>query len=124
MDWADAHSVGYAPWAWWSIEPDVVYYALLQNDDGTPRAPLGTTYKNHLAGLPPDVPDPCPTREVPLVPLLSSWVPDGPVCLATGGSTPPVEAERSLIGLSGTARGTLVDSTRLLSRLPIAPTEG
>lgn len=94
MDWADAHSIGYLPWAWWVLSGAAGEYALLDNDDGTPRSPMGTTLKSHLAAL---VPDPCPDRTVPRV---SSWSWSGPVCLAGGG-----EALRSVIGLSGTATG-------------------
>ena len=49
MAWADDHGIGYLPWAWWT-EPSQPL-ALLTNDDGTPRAPLGTAFKAHLATL-------------------------------------------------------------------------
>ncbi|GMA94233.1 hypothetical protein GCM10025881_10570 [Pseudolysinimonas kribbensis] len=55
MDWADQHGIGYAPWAWWwtdsSDGAEANAYALVQNGTFTPKAPEGTTYHDHLAGL-------------------------------------------------------------------------
>jgi endoglucanase len=54
MDWADEVGVGYLGWAWWVLEPgdtDSDAYGLLADDDGTPRAPAGTTLKAHLADV-------------------------------------------------------------------------
>ncbi len=53
MDWADDTGVGYLIWAWWVDEdPSPDAYALLSNVDGTPRAPVGTTFHDHLTSLP------------------------------------------------------------------------
>jgi len=53
MNWADAHGVGYLAWAWWTLDPnDCTQLDLLSNADGTPKAPLGTALKDHLAALP------------------------------------------------------------------------
>ena len=56
MTWADAHDVGYLAWAWWVL-PDASAgtLALLSNDNGTPRAPLGTALRTHLLAIPPPV---------------------------------------------------------------------
>ncbi len=56
MNWADAHGVGYSPWAWWVVTPsegtDVNLYALISDlTNFTPRAPTGTAYHDHLASL-------------------------------------------------------------------------
>jgi endoglucanase len=52
MNWADAHDVGYVAWAWWTLDPnDCSQLDLLTNLDGTPKAPLGTALKDHLAAL-------------------------------------------------------------------------
>jgi putative cell wall-binding protein len=55
MNWADAHGVGYAPWAWWKVSNAESLtnsrYALVDDPGFTPKAPSGTTYHDHLAGL-------------------------------------------------------------------------
>jgi endoglucanase len=57
MTWADAHDVGYAPWAWWLTTPEdgtaANLYALIADSDFTPRAPAGTAYYEHLQSLAP-----------------------------------------------------------------------
>jgi endoglucanase len=57
MTWADAHEVGYAPWAWWLTTPAdgtaANLYALIADSDFTPRAPAGTAYYDHLQSLSP-----------------------------------------------------------------------
>lgn len=57
MTWADAHNVGYAPWAWWLTSPAdgtaANLYALIADADFTPRAPSGTAYHDHLQSLMP-----------------------------------------------------------------------
>ena len=57
MSWADAHGIGYAPWAWWVVDAaeslSASRYALIT--DATtfaPKAPSGTAYFDHLALLP------------------------------------------------------------------------
>lgn len=52
MDWADAHDVGYLAWAWWTLDPNDCAQLDLLNQDGTPKAPLGTALQDHLAALP------------------------------------------------------------------------
>jgi hypothetical protein len=54
MSWADAHSIGYAPWAWWAVDAtesvSASRYALITNESTfTPKAPAGTSYHDHLA---------------------------------------------------------------------------
>jgi endoglucanase len=57
MNWADAHGIGYLPWAWWNaddVSGDAALYALFQGGSAfTPHAPAGTAYKAHLATLVP-----------------------------------------------------------------------
>ena len=59
MDWADAHGVGYLPWAWWQVDASESVpnsrYALI-DDSFQPKAPSGTAFHDHLAGLPPPAP--------------------------------------------------------------------
>ena len=56
MDWADAHGVGYLPWAWWQVDASESVpnsrYALI-DDAFAPKAPSGTAYHDHVAALPP-----------------------------------------------------------------------
>jgi endoglucanase len=59
MNWADAHGIGYLPWAWWDAsgltdpsDHDALLYALYSGPNFTPQAPAGTAYKAHLAALP------------------------------------------------------------------------
>ncbi|MEO6115856.1 MAG: cell wall-binding repeat-containing protein [Pseudolysinimonas sp.] len=56
MNWADAHGIGYAPWAWWVTDAsdgtEANLYSLISNlSSFTPRAPEGTAYHDHLATL-------------------------------------------------------------------------
>jgi hypothetical protein len=54
MNWADAHGIGYLPWAWWDasgLTGDAALYALYTGPNFTPQAPEGTAYKAHLAAL-------------------------------------------------------------------------
>ncbi|MEO6534162.1 MAG: cell wall-binding repeat-containing protein [Pseudolysinimonas sp.] len=53
MTWADAHNIGYAPWAWWVTDAsdgtDANLYSLISDlSSFTPRAPEGTAYHDHL----------------------------------------------------------------------------
>jgi len=54
MTWADAHGIGYAPWAWWVTDSSdgqaANLYSLISDlTNFTPRAPEGTAYHDHLA---------------------------------------------------------------------------
>jgi endoglucanase len=56
MDWADQHGVGYLMWQWVLPDGPVVCgeasaYSLIADPEGTPRAPLGTALRDHLATL-------------------------------------------------------------------------
>jgi endoglucanase len=55
MTWADAHGIGYAPWAWWIVSSSeslsASRYALIADANFTPKAPSGTTYHDHLAAI-------------------------------------------------------------------------
>ncbi|MDO7883687.1 cell wall-binding repeat-containing protein [Salinibacterium soli] len=57
MTWAEAHGVGYLPWAWWRVEPSESLsnsrYALVTADD-QPKSPAGTALYAQLASIPPD----------------------------------------------------------------------
>jgi endoglucanase len=69
MDWADDHDMGYLPWAWWDVEPAEsatnARYSLFDEENGefVPRAPSGTAYRGHLAGLGLGDGDPDPEPE-------------------------------------------------------------
>lgn len=56
MAWADGLGIGYAPWAWWRVSSteslDNSRYALIGDTGFAPKAPAGTAYYSHLAGLP------------------------------------------------------------------------
>lgn len=56
MDWADAHGIGYAPWAWWVTDASdgtaANLYALITDlDTFSPRAPSGSAFRDHLLAL-------------------------------------------------------------------------
>jgi endoglucanase len=52
MSWADTHSVGYLPWAWWDVTGGAQgSYALYTGTNFTPKYPSGTTYRSHLVSL-------------------------------------------------------------------------
>jgi len=59
LDWADAHGIGYAPWAWWKVSSSESVensrYALVDGSGDTyiAKAPAGTFYKAHLAAIGP-----------------------------------------------------------------------
>lgn len=91
LPWADAHGIGYAPWAWWVVEPaespSASLYALIRNTtDFAPKPPAGTAYAAHLATLPPPVEPPVP--EAPSRPG------SGPGAGSGGPVGPPVVDER------------------------------
>ena len=49
MRWADNRSIGYLAWAWWPANNgDCSNFAMLSNQDGTPNAPVGTAFRDHL----------------------------------------------------------------------------
>jgi hypothetical protein len=65
MTWADGQGIGYAPWAWWVVDASESLsssrYALItDNTTFSPKAPAGTAFHDHLAGLPPPVGPPPP----------------------------------------------------------------
>jgi uncharacterized protein with LGFP repeats len=57
MTWADAHGIGYLPWAWWDVGAAEAngngsdIYALYTGPSFTPKVPSGTKFKNYLASL-------------------------------------------------------------------------
>ena len=57
MTWADAHGIGYMPWAWWDVGAAEAngngsdIYALYTGSSFTPKSPSGTKFYNYLAGL-------------------------------------------------------------------------
>ena len=53
MDWADGAGAGtgYLIWAWWVDDDPDADYVLLADTDGTPAAPVGTTFHDHLAAI-------------------------------------------------------------------------
>ena len=69
MTWADAHGIGYLPWAWWDVGAAEAngngsdIYALYSGAGFTPKAPSGTKFYTYLAslsggGTPPTAPLP------------------------------------------------------------------
>jgi hypothetical protein len=67
MSWADAHGVGYLPWAWWDVPVSESLensrYALYEGAAFTPKAPIGRVFHEHLAALTPPDSNSCrPTR--------------------------------------------------------------
>ncbi|MET3804406.1 hypothetical protein ABIB25_001401 [Nakamurella sp. UYEF19] len=83
MTWADNHDVGYLAWAWWVVPEEPL--ALLTNDNGTPRAPLGTAVRTHLLARPPPT-APSAGTLTPMFParLIDTRATGGPV--AAGGT--------------------------------------
>jgi endoglucanase len=74
MEWADAHGIGYLPWAWWVTgagDNDAAsLYALVEGNNFTPKSPAGVQFHDHLAALavaptPDPVPDPDPSPPGP-----------------------------------------------------------
>ena len=61
MTWADAHGIGYMPWAWWDVGAAEAngngsdIYALYSGSF-VPKAPSGTKFYNYLASLPAQPP--------------------------------------------------------------------
>lgn len=56
MDWADRKGIGYLMWEWVLPDGQVVCgkasaYSLITDTNATPRAPVGTAFKDHLASL-------------------------------------------------------------------------
>ena len=55
MTWADAHGIGYLPWAWWDVsaseDKNASLYALYKGSSFTPKYPEGTAYYTHLQTL-------------------------------------------------------------------------
>ncbi len=65
MTWADSQGIGYAPWAWWVVDATESLsssrYALITDTTTfSPKAPAGTAFHDHLAGLPPPAAPPPP----------------------------------------------------------------
>ena len=84
MTWADAHGIGYLPWAWWDVGAAEAagngsdIYALFTGSSFTPKAPSGTKFHDYLAAL-GGVTPPATT------PLPMSGAPIGVVDSATAG---------------------------------------
>lgn len=124
MKWADAHGVGYQPWAWWDVTTAESVpnsrFALYTGDHYTPKPPAGTAFHDHLASLGRGVlfPRQCHTFDPSSKPLLRPH-PIGP-CPGSppaGGSQPqpvaPVTAggDTAHEGAGGTqgATGTIAE---------------
>lgn len=54
MTWAEAHGIGYLPWAWWDVAGTSGngIYALYSGSSFTPKSPSGTKFHDYLAALP------------------------------------------------------------------------
>jgi endoglucanase len=52
MTWSDQHGIGYLMWGWYVLDDKACAQVALINDtDGTPRAPNGTAFKAHMDAL-------------------------------------------------------------------------
>ena len=106
MAWADTHGVGYLAWAWW-VEPDLSL-ALLTDDNGTPRAPLGTALKAHLATVGQPAPPAAGTFvAIPARRLIDTRTSGGPVppggvvgVPVTGAETAPAGASAAVLNVT------------------------
>jgi hypothetical protein len=107
MTWADAHGIGYAPWAWWVVDASesasAALYALIADDTGfTPKAPAGTIYAEHLAQLPKPAAPPPPGRVTTTTPLPTGTPgprpadPPAPRTGSAGGGSAPAAAAPSV----------------------------
>jgi hypothetical protein len=107
MTWADAHGIGYLPWAWWDVGAAEAngngsdIYALYTGSSFTPKSPSGTKFKNYLASLPsttpPDpVPRPAPSRSPGIPPLWSVVLPDTDTAAVDDESQQPPQAQPTL----------------------------
>lgn len=97
MTWADAHGIGYSPWAWWVVDasesPSAALYALITDDASfTPKAPEGTTYFAHLQSLPKPVPPPAPSRTGSGPATGTGGAPRTPLPTTGGGTREPAGA--------------------------------
>lgn len=99
LPWADAHGIGYAPWAWWVVDASesvsASRYALIEDDvTFTPKAPAGTAYFAHLQTLPRSSVAPAPpsrTGDDPVGPRTGGPpAPRGPVVEPPTNTRPPV----------------------------------
>jgi endoglucanase len=89
MNWADAHGIGYLPWAWWDgtgLSGDAALYALYSGPNFTPQAPEGTAYKAHLATLAPP-----PTPVLHTLPLIVSAPSAGTTSVSITAAGTPAE---------------------------------
>jgi endoglucanase len=104
LPWADAHGIGYAPWAWWVVDASesqsaALYALITDNTTFAPKAPAGTAYFAHLQALPRTAVTPVPPSRTGGT---GAPVVDGPVSVrgpevGTGGKRLPVA------GASGSA---------------------
>lgn len=118
MGWADAHGVGYMPWAWWDVQlaedRGNSIYALI-NSDFSPKAPNGTAYRAHLAALASTTPPVTPTLTagtlvkstagpaIYLVDGASALIPLAAMSTATDAGVPAAFTTVSPSALSGRA---------------------
>jgi hypothetical protein len=97
LPWADAHGIGYAPWAWWVVDASesqsaALYALITDNTTFAPKAPAGTAYFAHLQALPRTAVTPVPPSRTGGT---GAPVVDGPVSVrgpevGTGGKRLPV----------------------------------
>lgn len=80
MNWADGFHIGYLAWAWWDLDllpggaPACTNYGLLEDLDGSPTQPYGTTFRDHLLALPETLPQVKPfPRDDPGLTIAGSW---------------------------------------------------
>jgi hypothetical protein len=138
MNWADAHGIGYAPWAWWVTDssdgPAANLYSLISNlTNFAPRAPEGTVYHDHLASLgpPPSYPaEPAPPAGTAIALAspsfesgLASWhAGNGALTLTVSG--PDLQARGGAYSLTATPAAAARSVAQTISRtVPVGETD-
>jgi endoglucanase len=122
MTWADAHGVGYAPWAWWVVDAaeslSASRYALItDNETFSPKAPAGTALHDHLATMPMPVAPPPPRPPS----RSDEGEPEGPVA-APPVPVVPGDGATSRTPLPGTTT-TTTSSAKIFVTATVAPTD-
>jgi endoglucanase len=116
MNWADAHGIGYLPWAWWDasgLSGDAALYALYSGPNFTPQAPAGTAYKAHLAAMPA----PLTSRVLHTLPLIVAAPQVTTGSAVTTTTTTPTGNPAEVPALSAPQLQRLALSTKLEPRI-------
>ncbi|MCU1415921.1 MAG: hypothetical protein JWP32_95 [Schumannella sp.] len=122
MTWADAHGIGYSPWAWWVVDasesPSAALYALITDDATfTPKAPAGTAYFAHLQSVPRTTAAPAPPSRTgsgpaPVPAPTGAPRPRVPVADPGAGTRPPVAGAAHALAGAAAAPGVAPGSVK------------